>query len=351
MRPGHLKSRFRRSTERSGSSANQQPARFGRGSWRRLRVACALIPLAAASLPAPLSSQAGRAAAVAPTDIDAERLSNDLRVLAHDSMGGRATGTEGSRRARRYIESVFTAIGAEPIGPSFERPFRIARDGGPGQGINVVARIRGTERTERVIVITAHYDHLGERNGRIFNGADDNASGVAAMLALARAFAVSPPRHTIVFAALDAEELGLLGARAFVDEPVVPLDAIAINVNLDMVGRNAAGELWVAGTHHSPALKPFVEQLARDAPVRLRLGHDRPAVPGQDDWTGASDHAAFHARGIPFLYFGVEDHADYHRETDDFPAIEPGFQLRSARTIAAFVFALDDRLGTLLPPR
>ena len=315
-------------------------------------LACGLLVAGVLTTPPGLAGQAAtRPAGARAPGIDAEQLRTHVRVLADDSMGGRRTGSEGNERARRYIERVFAAIGASPIGASFVHPFTFESRSGTVRGVNVVARIAGSERPDRVIVITAHYDHLGERNGQIFNGADDNASGVAAMLALAHVFAASPPRHTIVFAALDAEESGLRGAHAFVQDPPLPLASIALNINLDMVGRNDAGELWVAGTHHTPALRPTVERLAADVPVRLRIGHDRPGVPGQDDWTGSSDHGAFHARGIPFLYFGVEDHADYHKESDEFAGIDPDFQLRAARTIAAIVIALDGGLEVILPRR
>jgi Zn-dependent M28 family amino/carboxypeptidase len=167
------------------------------------------------------------------------------------------------------------------------------------------------------------------------------------MLAIARLFAQEAPRHTIVFAALDAEESGLRGARAFVDDPPIPLDRIAIDVNLDMVSRNAEGELWVAGTHHSPSLRPFIERMAESAPVRLRIGHDRPGIAGEQDWTGSSDHGPFHAKGIPFLYFGVEDHADYHRESDEAEHIDVDFFTRSVQTIADITRTLDAELASL----
>ncbi len=318
----------------------------------------ALLGVALAVAVAVAAPAQGAVQAAARTDraapvLDGRRLQADVRALAHDSMGGRRTGTPGNARARAYITRVFATIGLDAFAGGFERPFRIeSRDAaGPSQGVNVVAHLRGTERPDRVIVITAHYDHLGERGGEIYNGADDNASGVAALLEIARALADSRPRHTIVFAALDAEEMGLRGARAFVDDPPVALAGIALNVNLDMVGRNEAGELWVAGTSHTPPLLPLVERTAATAPVRLRVGHDRPGVAGQDDWTSASDHGAFHARGIPFLYFGVEDHADYHRESDEFAAIDADFHLRAVRTIAEIVFALDAGLDGILPGR
>jgi Zn-dependent M28 family amino/carboxypeptidase len=293
---------------------------------------------------APLQAQTAASA------VDADQLVADLRALAHDSMDGRRAGSPGAERARRYIEGAFAAVGLLEFSDTWRQPFvlRADRAGQTLDAANVVGYLRGTVNPERVIVITAHFDHLGERDGEIFNGADDNASGVAAMLAIARLFAQEAPRHTIVFAALDAEESGLRGARAFVDDPPIPLDRIAIDVNLDMVSRNAEGELWVAGTHHSPSLRPFIERMAESAPVRLRIGHDRPGIAGEQDWTGSSDHGPFHAKGIPFLYFGVEDHADYHRESDEAEHIDVDFFTRSVQTIADITRTLDAELASLV---
>ncbi|MGH7503103.1 MAG: M20/M25/M40 family metallo-hydrolase [Longimicrobiales bacterium] len=306
----------------------------------------AAIALVAAA--APLSAQT-----VASAAVDKDRLMADLRALAHDSMAGRRAGTAGGVRAIRYIEHAMDDAGLTRFGGSYSRPFEFngGRGGQAVQAANVVGYLRGRVEPERVIVLTAHFDHLGERNGQIYNGADDNASGVAAMLAIARHFAEDAPRHTIVFAALDAEEAGLRGARAFVDQPPVPFERIAIAVNLDMVSRNAEDELWVAGTHHTPALRPFIERMADSARVRLRIGHDRPGVQAQDDWTNASDHGPFHAKGIPFLYFGVEDHADYHRESDEADRVNADFFVRSVQTIAEIVRALDTQLTAVLPAR
>jgi Zn-dependent M28 family amino/carboxypeptidase len=281
------------------------------------------------------------------------RMLADLRALAADSMRGRRTGTPGGIMARRYVERSFTEIGLEAPAGGYIQPFELddRRETARSTGANVTGILRGSDSPDRVIVVTAHYDHLGERDGLVYNGADDNASGTAALLALARAFRTLGPRHTIVFAALDAEEIGLRGARAFVARPPVDRSAIAINVNLDMLGRNQAGELWVAGTRHSPSLLPLVERLAAVASVKLRVGHDRPGVPGVDDWTGSSDHAAFHAAGVPFLYFGVEDHADYHRATDDVERIDADFYARAVQTVATAVAALDRELDALLSRR
>jgi Zn-dependent M28 family amino/carboxypeptidase len=117
-----------------------------------------------------------------------------------------------------------------------------------------------------------------------------------------------------------------------------------------MISRNAKGELWVAGTHHYPFLRPFVEQLAARARVTLQIGHDLPGT-GSNDWTTASDHGPFHAEGIPFLYFGVEDHEDYHRASDDPAKVDADFYGRAVETIHAAVRTLDQELGTRVPQR
>ncbi|MGH7464178.1 MAG: M20/M25/M40 family metallo-hydrolase, partial [Longimicrobiales bacterium] len=268
-----------------------------------------------------------------------------IGVLAHDSMEGRLAGSPGGARARAFLLRSFRERGLQPVGAAeYQHPFTFERPDTSMTGVNVVGQVTGSSAPDRYIVITAHYDHLGVRNGEIYNGADDNASGTAALLAMVDYFTRNRPRHTIVFAALDAEEGGLRGARAFVDRPPVPLASIILNVNMDMVGRNDAGELYVAGTAHYPQLLSFVERVAATAEVTLIPGHDRPSAIPTDDWTTASDHAAFHSAGIPFLYFGVEDHPDYHRPTDDLGGIQPGFYARAVRTVLSAVRLLDSEL-------
>lgn len=233
-----------------------------------------------------------------------------------------------------------------PFDATYDQPFPLRRNGNAVTAANIVGYVPGTDSAGPVMVVTAHYDHMGVEDGEIYNGADDNASGTAAILALARHLAANPPDHTVVLAALDAEEIGLLGAKAFLADPPIARERIGLNVNLDMVSRNARGELWAAGAHHYPFLRPLLEEVARNAPVRLRLGHDSPDL-GSNDWTSQSDQGAFHAAGIPFVYFGVEDHPDYHRPTDDAERIEPGFYADAVATIIAAVEALDADLAAI----
>ena len=272
-----------------------------------------------------------------PADGLQARLMADVRVLAADSLEGRAAGTPGGAKARAYLEERFQSIGLEPMGESGYRQLVPLQSG--AEGVNLVGRIPGTVHPQSVLVVTAHYDHLGVRNGQVFNGADDNASGVAALLDVARRFMEAPPKHTVVFVAFDAEEQGLVGARHFVAHSPVPLSAILATVNFDMVSRGDAGALWVAGPSHYPHLGDIIEPVVARSAVTVRFGHDTGG--GSDNWTSASDHGAFHQRDVPFLYFGVEDHADYHRESDEADRIAPVFFAGAVDALWAAIRALD----------
>lgn len=274
---------------------------------------------------------------------DSVRIMRDLSILAHDSMEGRAPGTPGSLKTIAYLAAELERAGVVALGDGFEHPF--AWEG--GSGVNVVGRVPG-ESNQGVIVLTAHFDHVGTIDGVVHNGADDNASGTVAALEIARLLSAAPLRNTFVVALLDAEESGLQGAHAFVRDAPTPLEGISLVVNLDMVSRSD-GVLWVSGAHHTPALRPTLEAVAASAPVTLRLGHDRPGVPGEADWTNSSDHGPFHAAGVPFVYFGVEDHPDYHQPTDDVERVDAGDYLDSFRTILAALRALDAALPLLDP--
>jgi Zn-dependent M28 family amino/carboxypeptidase len=278
----------------------------------------------------------------------------DVATLASREFEGRATGTPGGLRARAWIAEQFRAIGLTPAGtdgytPPFEVTTRSVRDILPGgrpfhtrlAAANVVGRLAGRDPRASTIVITAHYDHLGVRDGVIYPGADDNASGVAVLLAAARHFKRSPPRHPLVFAALDAEELGRHGAKTLVAS--LPRGQLALNVNLDMIARNAANEIFAAGPYHTPSLTPLLLDVQTRATVRIRFGHDRPEGAGNEleDWTHSSDHGAFHDAGIPFVYFGVEDHPDYHKPTDTVDRIDPRFFGDAADMIADAIRTFD----------
>lgn len=274
-----------------------------------------------------------------------------FETLASDAMQGRATGTAGGESAREYLKKEMKALGvfdetrAQVF--AFSPP---SRDDGPTielEGTNLIGVIDAEDNnTAPILIITAHYDHLGIRDGGvIYNGADDNASGSAALFAIAESFEERPPKHDVALVWLDAEERGLSGARAFVAaDPLVKGRAV-FNLNLDMVSQNER-ELYFSGAHHYPILKTLMEKAAKGTGLTLSFGHDRPED-GQDDWTHQSDHAAFHAVGIPFGYFGVEDHANYHRASDTYETIPQEFYKSSVQTIVNAAHILDTYLDTI----
>lgn len=288
--------------------------------------------------PAPVQ-QASAESVQAPPQLMA-----DLTALSSDAMEGRGAGTAGGYRAADYVERRFRQLGL--VG-AFDGGFRQdipLRQG--GRGVNVVGMIPGTAFPQQVLMVTAHFDHLGVRLEQVYNGADDNASGVAAMLAVAEHLKASPPQHTVIFAGLDGEEQGLVGAQALAETPPVPLGAILAVVNLDMVSR---GPLWMAGGAHYPHLRQLLEAPLTERGLGVQFGHDTGG--GSDNWTGASDHAAFHQRGVPFVYLGVEDHADYHKPTDDAERIDPAMFARASSTIQATIEILDASHAALVEGR
>ncbi len=208
-----------------------------------------------------------------------------------------------------------------------------------GTARNVIGILPGTDPglRDEAIVIGAHYDHLGrggetslapDRIGEIHPGADDNASGSAAVMALARAFAAAggAPR-TLVFAAFSGEELGLLGSAHYVQHPAVPLDKTVLMVNLDMVGRLRDGRLYIGGVDSGTTLRAALTDAARGLPLSLEL-RASPFAP--------SDHTSFYVAGRPVLFFLTGGHADYHRPSDTWDHINaPGLAL--VATLAARV--------------
>lgn len=308
-------------------------------------ISCAVFMAACSSQSAPGAMEMGAA-----DGIDRTQLLEDLRILSADEMQGRGAGTAGAALARAYIIDRYEEIGIEPYEGDFEAEFVFDVRGGEGAqapGVNIIGRIEGSSGSDHVMVVSAHYDHLGERGGEIYNGADDNASGVAAMLAIASEFAANPPLHDVIFVALDAEEHGLLGAYVFVAEPPVDQDDIVFNLNLDMVAMSTDRILWAVGTYHYPSLVPLVETVAARSSVNLPMGFDEPTdVPG-GDWTLLTDSGAFHQAGIPFIYLGVDFHPHYHQPTDTYENMTLDFFQDASETIVDFAREADRRLADI----
>ncbi len=304
---------------------------------------CALLAVALAVLAPPLAAAEFMAAAHA--SITAADASRHVAALADDSFEGREGGSRGGRAAGAYIVNALEPLGFEPAGDNggYYQPFGSMR--------NILAVVRGSDPAvaNELVIISAHYDHVGYGNasnsygpfGFVHNGADDNASGVAGLIEVAEALHKLPsrPRRPILLAFWDGEEKGLLGSYHFVRvRPQAVADcAIAFCINLDMIGRLRGQRLEVYGGRTAAGLRSFV------------VGHNnRAGTEPLDlffDWRvdPDSDHYSFIQAKIPTLMFHTGLHDNYHRPSDDvhlvnFAGIEPVTRL----TLACAVALADD---------
>lgn len=272
-------------------------------------------------------------------------LLRDLEILASDKYEGRKTGTSGNYAAAEYIINRFKGIGLDSFNENYKHGFSFKnRKSEQISGNNLIGFIKG--KTDDIIVISAHYDHVGINNSKIYNGADDNASGVSALLHVAEYFKTRKPRNTIIFIAFDAEEMGLQGAYAFLRDPQTNKKAIKLNVNMDMVSHNNKSELYAVGTYQTPILKEIIKNADENTGIKILFGHDIPGS-GKDDWTMQSDQGPFAKEKIPFIYFGVEDHKDYHQPTDTFESVNQDFFYSAANAILRSVIRLDKDLDKI----
>ncbi len=294
---------------------------------------------------------------------DSLALRHDVAYLASDALEGRGTGTAGNAAAARYIEQRYRALRLEPVATLDALSCAIGKDSAetlrrraeprmrtgevtmnaapcdkdflqkftPRSQIahsapvsflgaqNVVALLRGADQALRdeYIVIGAHFDHLGRSifgaldptaGDAIRNGADDNASGSAAVLELARLISRRPLKRSVIFANFSGEELGLLGSQFFVEHSPVPLEKVVAMLNFDMVGRLRDDKLIVYGTGTAEELPAILDSANTTPALTVR------SVPGG---SGPSDHSSFYSKNIPVLHFFTDLHDDYHRATDD----------------------------------
>ena len=309
-----------------------------------------LTALAATAPPQPLSASmtAADIGSQLPGATDLQRQAwRDLQILSADQMEGRANGSIGSARAQQYLVDRFTELGLTPHQGDFRQPFRYKSSlFSQRAGVNIVGNLVGCRDQDQYIVVTAHYDHLPVKGRTIYNGADDNASGVAGLLYLAARLAQSCPAYSYVFMATDAEESGLYGAKAWLSAPSVPRQQMILNINLDMIGRGEKRQrLFLAGQRSLPQLRQL--PLRQHGKVRLILGHDGRSMQGQGqgavDWSNASDHAVFRRSGLPFLYFGVDVHPHYHTPKDDWQQISPAFFFSALSLIEQTVLLLESQ--------
>jgi hypothetical protein len=296
----------------------------------------------------------------------AEDVSAMLAVLSADSMEGRGTATPGSARAARWIIERMREYGLEPgvdggytqrvpmvetRGPDGARALRLLREGdtvGAGrlvEDVNLIGIVRGADSAlaGEAIVVGAHYDHEGigpaVDGDSIYNGADDDGSGVVAVLAAARALAAGPaPRRTVIFLLTTGEEYGVLGTFHYAAHPVVPLERTVADLQVEMVGRpdslaGGPGKLWLTGFDRSTL---GAQLTAAGIPV---VADPRPAL----NFFERSDNIVFAWEGVPghtLSSFGM--HADYHKPSDEVERIDPQHLAAVATTVTRAVRVLAD---------
>ncbi|HEY2856109.1 MAG TPA: M28 family peptidase [Gemmatimonadaceae bacterium] len=268
---------------------------------------------------------------------DARAIYSDIAYLASDPLEGRGTGTPGNDSAAAFIARRFGMLGLQKLDSSFEQHFvahpLAAHNETPAElpTQNVVGFLPGSDPRLRgeYVVVGAHFDHLGrssigaldlDRKNVIRRGADDNASGTAAVLELARLFSISPAKRSLLFVTFSGEELGLLGSEYFVANSPLPLDSSVVMVNFDMVGRLRDDKLIVYGVATATELSVLLDSANASAssalPPAQPLWRTPLRITALGDGYGPSDHSSFYSRKIPVLHFFTDLHEDYHSAGD-----------------------------------
>ena len=291
-------------------TARKEPARSG--SPHRISPHIAFLVIAQACfLIRPLQAQQSPA-----HEPDEHRLRQIVKDLTAPEFAGRSGA--GGRKAAAYLVDQFRSLKLEPL---WSGDFQQAIPGTePGSviGHNVGARLAGTDplRKDECVILAAHFDHLGVRNGRLYPGADDNASGVAMMLEVARMIVESPqpPKRSIIFIGFDLEENSLFGSRYFVAHSPVPLEKVELFITADMISRALAGvcekNVFAFGSEQAPGLRPWIEEAARGRELSVGLmGTDLLLL-------NRSDYGPFRSKSIPFLFFTTGENPRYHTVND-----------------------------------
>jgi hypothetical protein len=311
-----------------------------------------------------LAAMAAPADAQRTTPPPGPRLIDDVKYLADQQLEGRLTGSTGADSAAEFIARRFAQAGLQPPPGGWFQEFTVAREAPAAQharvagvtGRNVIGILPGSDPALRLetVIVGAHYDHLGhggfgaldpDSAGSVHNGADDNASGTAALFHIAAQLAARPPARTVVFIAFDGEELGLIGSGHYTKNPIYPLAGTLAMINLDMVGRLTNNRLIVYGTGTAEEFPRMLDSLNWFASFDLRE---------VDDGYGPSDQSSFYAAKRPVLHIFTDLHEDYHRATDDWDKINLDGLKRVVDFTAGVATALANRPTPLtfvdLPP-
>ena len=274
--------------------------------------------------------------------ITEKELKEHLYIYASDEFEGRDTGEPGQKKAVEYLRNYYKSIGVEPgdIEGDYFQEMTLTMRGRRGQKPktveteNVVAIIKGSEKPDEYVVITAHLDHVGVDDTGIYNGADDDGSGTVALLEIAEAFKKAAdkgkgPKRSIVFLHVTGEEKGLLGSAYYADNPIYPLENTVVNLNVDMIGRidpsrrekNRDYIYLIGSDHDSVDLHKLSEQTNAES-VNMTLDYRFNDKNDPNRFYYRSDHYNFAKNGIPIIFYFTGTHADYHKITDTPDKIE-----------------------------
>lgn len=281
--------------------------------------------------------------------IEEKNIQSHIKILSADAMQGRFTGSEGERLALEYIQKQFKSLKLQPLGVnnSYSQafPFKsgVHGTGTEGTAHNAIAYLdNGAEKT---IIIGAHYDHLGlgdngssldaNPKGKIHNGADDNASGVAGVLELARYFSKNKVKenNNFLFICFSGEEMGLYGSKYFTENPTLNINNVNYMINMDMIGRlnPTTKTITISGSGTSPVWENTIKGITT---TDLVIKTDSSGI-------GPSDHSSFYLKNIPALHFFTGSHSDYHKPTDDWDKINYAGEKEVLELIISVIEKLD----------
>ena len=283
--------------------------------------------------------------------INPVQLRGILSVIASDSFQGREAGRLGQKMAAQYIARYFNLNGIRhSINDTgyfqkftFNGTYFSATDTGASE--NVVGWIPGTEHPDEYIVVSAHYDHLGIKDGKVYNGADDDGSGTTSLLAMAHAFSKAAqegyrPKRSIVFIAFSGEEKGLLGSTYYSEHPLFPLAQTVVDLNIDMVGRkdkkhhHHKNYVYLIGSNILSQELDSISHAVNVRFMRLSLDYTYNSTTDPNHYYYRSDHYNFAKHGIPVIFYFNGVHADYHQPTDKIDKID--FELMTKRAQLVF---------------
>ncbi|UHO40445.1 M28 family peptidase [Chryseobacterium capnotolerans] len=288
--------------------------------------------------------------------IKADELKKNLYVIASDEMEGRDTGSKGQKKAGEYMVNYYKNLGIsypKALGSYYQKvpsDFMKKRGGGNlPDSENILAFIEGSEKPEEIVVVSAHYDHVGTKNGVVYNGADDDGSGTVAVMEMAKAFqeakkAGNGPKRSVLFLHVTGEEHGLFGSEYYTDNPVFPLANTVVDLNIDMIGRDDPDNrgkqyVYVIGSDMLSSQLKVINEEANRKTNNLELNYKYDDLNDPQQLYYRSDHYNFAKNNVPVAFFFDGIHEDYHKPTDDPEKID--YKLLEKRTQLVFTTAWD----------